>query len=62
MKNLFYIRNTKTDQNYDTLEKKFYGSNWEPNYEEDKEWLQVLIDSSPEKFENCVIETIVIED
>ena len=62
MKNLFYIRNTKTDQNFDTIEMKFYGSNWEPIYEEDKEWLQAMIDEDSEKFENCVVETVEIED
>lgn len=62
MKNLFYIRNTKTDQNFDTVENKFYGSNWEPTYEDDKEWLQGIIDEDPEKFENCVVETVEIEE
>jgi len=62
MKNLFYIRNTKTDKNFDTMEMKFYGSNWGPNYEEDKERLQGMIDEDPEKFENCVVETVEIED
>lgn len=58
MKNLFYIRNTKTDENFDTIEMKFYGSNWEPVYEEDKEWLQSMINEDPERFEDCVIETV----
>lgn len=56
MKNLFYIWNTKTDQHYDTMDEKFYDSSWTPNYEQDKEFLQYLIDTYPEKFENCVIE------
>ena len=56
MKNLFYIRNTKTDQSYDIFDEKFYDSNWTPNYEQDKKYLQYLIESYPEKFEDCVIE------
>ena len=58
MKNLHYIRNTKTDESFDTMEMKFYPNNWEPELEEDKDYLQSLIDDEPEKFENCVIETI----
>lgn len=56
MKNLFYIRNTKTDENFDTNEMKFYNSTWDPTYEEDKEWLQSMIDEDPKKFKNCVVE------
>jgi len=52
-----YIRNTKTDEAFDTQEMKFYGSNWEPTMETDKDYLQSLIDNDPEKFENCIIET-----
>lgn len=62
MKNLFYIRNTKTDESFDTIEMKFYPNNWEPEMEEDKNYLQSLIDEDPEKFENCVVETVEIED
>jgi len=58
MKNLHYILNTETDENFDTMEMKFYPNNWEPELEEDKDYLQSLIDDEPEKFENCVIETI----
>ena len=62
MKTLFYIRNTKTDANFDTVEMKFYGANWEPQYEDDKNWLQSLIEKEPEKFENCIVETVTFED
>lgn len=58
MKNLFYIRNTKTDQNYDTMDEKFYDSSWTPVGEQDKNWLQDLIELSPEKFKNCIVEML----
>ena len=58
MKNLHYIRNTKTDESFDTMEMKFYPNNWEPELEEDKDYLQSLIDEDPEKFKDCEIETI----
>lgn len=61
MKALFYIRNTKNDKNFDTQEMKFYDNNWEPTYEEDKQWLEQLIENDPVKFENCVVEEIKIE-
>lgn len=57
---LFYIRNTKSDKNYDINEGKFFGSNWEPIYEEDKSYLQKLINNDPEKFKDCVIQEIDI--
>ena len=37
---------------------KFYPNNWEPEMEEDKDYLQSLIDEDPEKFKDCEIETI----
>lgn len=52
----FYIRNTKNDMNYDTNEGKFFKSSWEPVYEEDRGYLERLINENPEKFKNCVIE------
>jgi len=57
MKKGHYILNTVTDQNFDTLEMKFYNNNWEPALEEDKNYLQNLINSDSEKFANCIIET-----
>ena len=57
MKKGHYILNTVTDQNFDTLEMKFYNNNWEPALEDDKNYLQSLIDSDSEKFANCIIET-----
>jgi hypothetical protein len=43
----YYIRNTKTDKNFDTVENKLYGSNWEPNYTDDVEELESLIEADP---------------
>ena len=40
------------------MEMKFYPNNWEPEMEEDKDYLQSLIDENPEKFKDCIIETI----
>lgn len=53
---LFVIRNKKTDQNFDTNEMKFYGSNWEPDYIDDIELLKTLISNDQDKFNDCVIE------
>ena len=50
----FYIWNTKTDENYDTNENRFYGANWEPELEE-KSYLETVMANNPEKFENCII-------
>lgn len=62
MKELFYIRNTKTDQNFDTIEMKFYDNNWEPQLEEDKDSLQEMINEDPETFKNCIVEIVKVED
>ena len=62
MKTLFYIRNTKNDKNFDTIENKFFDSNWDPQYEDDKRLLEILIEDDAEKFENCVIEEIVVDE
>ena len=61
MKNLHYILNTETDENFDPMEMKFYPNNWEPEMEEDKDYLQSLIDENPEKFKDCEIETRMFE-
>ena len=58
MKKLHYIRNEETEENLDPIEMKFYPDNWEPEMEEDKDYLQSLIDEDPEKFKDCEIETI----
>ena len=58
MKTSYYILNTKTDQSFDTMEMKFYSNNWNPEMEEDKEYLEGLINRDPERFENCIITTI----
>jgi len=50
----FYIWNTKTDENFDTNEMRFYSNSWEVELEE-KSYLETLIKSNPSKFENCKI-------
>jgi hypothetical protein len=55
---MYYIRNTKNDCNYDLVEGRFYSSTWQPELEDDKEHLQSLIDSDPETFKDCIVETI----
>lgn len=62
MKTLFYIRNTKTDQNFDPIEMKFYGNNWEPQLEDDKQWLENIIEDDKEKFQDCIIEEVNLEE
>ena len=56
----FYILNTKTDQSFDTNEMRFYPSNWTPEFEEDRFYLERLMKNDPEKFENCII--VSLED
>ena len=58
MKKLHYIRNEETDDNFDPREMKFYPNNWEPEMEEDRDYLQSLMDDDPERFKDCIIETI----
>jgi len=58
MKKLHYIRNEETDDNFDPIEMKFYANNWEPEMEEDRDYLQSLMDDDPERFKDCIIETI----
>ena len=58
MKKLHYIRNEETDDNFDPIEMKFYPINWEPEMEEDRDYLQSLMDDDPERFKDCIIETI----
>lgn len=59
MTTLFYIRNTKTDQNFAAIKNKFYGSNWEPEPEDDEAYLQCLIDNEKEKFIESIIEEVL---
>jgi len=51
---VFYIWNTKTDENFDFNENRFYSNSWTPELEE-KSYLETLIANNPEKFENCII-------
>lgn len=53
---MFIIRNTKTDQTFDTNDMKFYGSNWEPEFSDDKVYLETIISNNPENFIDCIIE------
>jgi hypothetical protein len=53
---IFVIRNTKTDQTFDTTEMKFFASNWEPEYTIDRTYLEMIMNNYSEQFENCVIE------
>jgi hypothetical protein len=57
MANRYYIRNTQNDNTFDPVENRFYASNWEPHLEEDRGYLQGLIDADPETFQNCVVES-----
>lgn len=52
-----YIRNTRTDESFDTMENKFYPSNWEPTLET-LDYVKQLFNSDPKLFENCEIITI----
>jgi hypothetical protein len=53
--NLYYILNVVTDQSYDTIEGKFFSSNWSPELSDDKAYLKLLMRNDPKKFENCKI-------
>jgi hypothetical protein len=50
----FYIWNTKTDGSFDTNENRFYSASWEVQLEE-KEYLETIMSSDPEKFKDCKI-------
>jgi hypothetical protein len=50
----FYILNTKNDETFDTNEMRFYSASWEVELEE-KHYLEMVISSNPENFENCII-------
>lgn len=53
---LYYIRNTRTDQTFDTYENKFFSSNWQPEYAKEKSDLESLMKEDKEKFKDCIIE------
>ncbi len=46
---------SSTGYTYDPLENKFFNSKWEPEYEEDKEVLQKMIDDNKDYFKGCII-------
>lgn len=62
MAKLFYIRNAKTDQNFDPIEGKFFGANWEPQTTDDKVYLETLIAGNPDKFQDCKIEEVTTDE
>jgi hypothetical protein len=62
MKKYYYIRNVKTDENFDPQEMRFYKNNWQPEYTEDKVYLESLLKEYEDKFENCIIEKVEFED
>ena len=55
MKTLHYILNEKTDYSFDANEMMFFSNTWEPELDEDKIYLQRLIDDNPVKFKDCII-------
>jgi hypothetical protein len=61
-KEKYYIQNQITNESYDISEGKFYDSNWSPELTDDKDYLQLLCGSDPEKFEWCRIETIQLRE
>lgn len=54
----YYIRNTETDENFDPIENKFYSNSWQPQLEEDRDYLEMLMKNDKERFENCIIEEV----
>lgn len=58
MKNLFYINNTKTDQNFCIIENSFFDSNWNPSLSKDKEELELIIKYDSATFKDCEIITV----
>ena len=52
---VFYIWNTKTDENFDFNENRFYSNSWQPEMTEDKAYLRGIIESDKDKFKDCVI-------
>jgi len=60
MKAMHYILQVATDCSYHPIEDRFYKNNWQPELEDDKEYLQEIINSDPERFEGCIIKTIEI--
>lgn len=52
---MYYILNQKTDENFCTIDNRFYSCSWSPTLNEDKDYLQSLITSDTEKFRNCIV-------
>jgi len=51
----YYILNTKTDENFDPIENKFFPNSWEPQFESDKLQLELIMQKEPERFKDCEI-------
>jgi len=51
----FTIIKKGTDLHYCTEDQRFYNDSWERT-SDTKEYLEMLIENNPEKFEGCVIE------
>lgn len=58
-KEMYYIQNEETQKYYDTDDEKWYPDNWVPTLDT-KEYLEMLMDNNPEKFEGCTIEYIEV--
>jgi len=55
---LYYIKNIKTNKNYDTDWNHFFDENFDIDYTENKRELESLIKKNPERFKDCVIKEI----
>jgi hypothetical protein len=51
----FTIVKTGTDSHYDPNEERFYSASWERT-QDSKEYLQMVMENNPEKFEGCEIQ------
>ena len=51
----FTIVKKGSDNHYDTYDERFYAGSWHRT-QDSKEYLEMIMKNSPEKFEGCVIE------
>lgn len=54
-KEIYTIVHTPSGYHYDTNEEKFYSDEWEWT-EDNKIYLEMLVNNNPEKFKDCVIQ------
>jgi hypothetical protein len=59
-KHLFYIRNEKTNKNYDRDWNSFYSDDFDLDLEMNKKNLENLINKDLEKFKNCIVKEKII--